>query len=148
MSRSDGGGYCRDCSVSSSKCGVFGQTRPTIKITHISKASTTARKSNGFEQLPYSSYRTLSRAYARCSRHPAVVPAKRLCHNKKIIPKIVILAEAGIQKLLIMLDSPVSGTGQAHRRASLARNDKKVIATHSRRRGTKPFFTGFLLSQE
>ena len=36
-----------------------------------------------------------------------------------------------IQKLLIILDSPVSGTGQAQSRASLARNDKKVIATQS-----------------
>jgi len=33
-------------------------------------------------------------------------------------------AKAGIQNLLKILDSPVSSTGQALRRASLARNDK------------------------
>jgi len=38
--------------------------------------------------------------------------------------KIVIPAKAGIQKLLKLLDSPVSSTGQAQSRASLARNDK------------------------
>jgi len=43
----------------------------------------------------------------------------------------VIPAKAGIQNMLKMLDSPVSGTGQAQSRASLARNDKKVIATQS-----------------
>ena len=46
---------------------------------------------------------------------------------EKVIPIIVIPAKAGIQNLLIILDSPVSGTGQAHRRASLARNDKKAV---------------------
>jgi hypothetical protein len=40
-------------------------------------------------------------------------------------------SKAGIQKMLIFLDSPVSSTGQALRRASLARNDKIVIATQS-----------------
>jgi hypothetical protein len=39
--------------------------------------------------------------------------------------------KTGIQNLLILLDSPVSSTGQAPRRASLARNDKKVIVTQS-----------------
>ena len=39
--------------------------------------------------------------------------------------------KTGIQKLLKLLDSPVSSTEQAPRRASLARNDKKVIATQS-----------------
>ena len=38
--------------------------------------------------------------------------------------KIVIPAQAGIQNVMKILDSPVSSTGQAHRRASLARNDK------------------------
>jgi hypothetical protein len=33
--------------------------------------------------------------------------------------------------MLKILDSPVSGTGQAQSRASLALNDKKVIATQS-----------------
>jgi len=47
--------------------------------------------------------------------------------------KIVIPVKAGIQKLLKLLDSPVSSTGQALRRASLARNDKMVIATQSLR---------------
>ena len=46
--------------------------------------------------------------------------------------KVVIPAQAGIQNLLIILDSPVSSTGQAQSRALLARNDKKVIATQSR----------------
>jgi hypothetical protein len=52
----------------------------------------------------------------------------------EIIIKLVIPAQAGIQNLLIILDSPVSSTGQAHRRASLARNDKKVIVTQSLRK--------------
>ena len=52
---------------------------------------------------------------------------------KVIIPVVddLQVTQAGIQKLLIILDSPVSGTGQAQSRASLARNDKKVIATQS-----------------
>jgi hypothetical protein len=37
--------------------------------------------------------------------------------------------KVGIQNLLKILDSPVSSTGQAHRRTSLARNDETVIAT-------------------
>ncbi len=36
-----------------------------------------------------------------------------------------------------LLYSPVSSTGQAPRRASLARNDKKVIATLSRKRESR-----------
>ena len=39
--------------------------------------------------------------------------------------------KTGIQNMLIILDSPVSSTGQAQSRASLARNDKKVITTQS-----------------
>ena len=45
----------------------------------------------------------------------------------------VMPVKTGIQNLLKLLDSPVSSTGQAHCRASLARNDKKVITTQSRR---------------
>ncbi len=37
--------------------------------------------------------------------------------------------KTGIQNMLIILDSPVSSTGQAQSRASLALNDKKVIVT-------------------
>ena len=44
--------------------------------------------------------------------------------------------------MLKILDSPVSGTGQAQSRASLARNDKKVITTQSPKRDT----TGWRLS--
>jgi hypothetical protein len=49
--------------------------------------------------------------------------------------------KTGIQKLLKLLDSPVSSTGQAQSRTSLeynpahaGRNDKKVIATQSQLR--------------
>ena len=49
----------------------------------------------------------------------------------EIIIKLVIPAQAGIQNLLIILDSPVSSTGQAQSRASLARNDKNAIVTQS-----------------
>jgi hypothetical protein len=56
---------------------------------------------------------------------------RRLCRNRKEAVTIVIPAKAGIQNMLKILDSPVSGTGQAQSRASLARNDKKVIATQS-----------------
>jgi hypothetical protein len=53
--------------------------------------------------------------------------------------KIVIPAKAGIQYWLIILDSPVSRTGQALRRATLARNDEKAIATQSTDPGYRPF---------
>ena len=39
--------------------------------------------------------------------------------------------KTGIQNMLKILDSPVSSTGQAQSRASLALNDKKVITTQS-----------------
>ena len=77
--------------------------------------------------------------------HPMADVNKRALHNPSIRHagegdcvaigensfKIVIPAKAGIQKLLKLLDSPVSSTGQAQSRASLARNDKKVIMTQS-----------------
>jgi hypothetical protein len=55
----------------------------------------------------------------------------------EIIIKLVIPAQAGIQNLLKILDSPVSSTGQAQSRASLVRNDKKEnYDTVSLKRGT------------
>ena len=48
-----------------------------------------------------------------------VIPAKRLCRNSGITIKVVMPAQAGIQNSLILLDSPVSSTGQAQSRASL-----------------------------
>jgi hypothetical protein len=53
----------------------------------------------------------------------------RTLHNDQFVipvPHTRDLTPAGIQNLLKILDSPVSSTGQAHRRASLARNDTKV----------------------
>jgi hypothetical protein len=61
--------------------------------------------------------------------------------------KVVMPVKTGIQKMLNILDSPVSSTGQAHRRAPLARNDKKVITTQSHAPGRSdiifPVRTGF-----
>ena len=54
--------------------------------------------------------------------------------------------KTGIQKLLKLLDSPVSSTVQAYRRAALARNDKILITTQSLR-GNDNFMTARLNSQ-
>jgi uncharacterized protein (DUF1778 family) len=53
--------------------------------------------------------------------------------NKIVIPVVddLQVTQAGIQNLLKILDYPVSSTGQALRRALLARNDKKVIMKQS-----------------
>jgi hypothetical protein len=57
-----------------------------------------------------------------CVSHPPPAPSKRLCRNRKEAVTLVIPAKAGIQNMLKILDSC---------RASLARNDKEVIATQS-----------------
>jgi hypothetical protein len=56
-------------------------------------------------------------------------PAGRLCRNRKEAVNIVMPVKTGIQNMLKILDFPVSSTGQAQSRASLALNDKKVITT-------------------
>ncbi|HOE79934.1 MAG TPA: hypothetical protein PLX58_05595 [Smithellaceae bacterium] len=63
--------------------------------------------------------------------------ARRLCRNRKETVNIVMPVKTGIQNMLIILDSPVSSTGRAQSRASLARNDKKVITTQSPAEDTK-----------
>jgi hypothetical protein len=57
--------------------------------------------------------------------------ARWLCRNRKEAVNIVMPVKTGIQNMLKMLDFPASSTGQAQNRASLALNDKKVIATQS-----------------
>jgi hypothetical protein len=54
--------------------------------------------------------------------------------------------KVGIQNLLKILDSPVSSTGQAQSRASLARNDETVIVTQSQSGGynTPQLALGFI----
>jgi hypothetical protein len=49
-----------------------------------------------------------------------------------------------IQKMLKILDSPVSSTRQAQSRVSLARNYKKVITTQSPGEGIKLYVWIFL----
>jgi hypothetical protein len=49
-------------------------------------------------------------------------------------------ANAGIQNSLKILDSPVSSTGQAQSRASLARNDKNVIVAQPPDPGSSSLF--------
>ncbi|NLN39295.1 MAG: hypothetical protein GX155_06840 [Smithella sp.] len=61
----------------------------------------------------------------------AHVPRRRLCRNRKEAVNIVMPVKTGIQNVLKILDFSVSSTRQAQSRASLALNDKKVIATQS-----------------
>jgi hypothetical protein len=66
--------------------------------------------------------------------NPPPAPGDCVAIAKSAI-KVVMPVKTGIQKLLNILDSAVSSTGQAHRRAPLAWNDKKVITTQSLRCG-------------